>query len=159
VSDSPEIQAAISRLVNWVDRAADGDAAEAVKAVVEGHVELVGSVLAAGFREIQQGTQILLVVPNRLVMIEVTATASEPPVVQLESRSLRDAVVSFQTTGIGMVDGELRTRQRWRFRFVDGYEADIDGCTAGGSPDELEAVARTALEQAGRQPPAQAIRV
>jgi hypothetical protein len=141
-------QHALDRLSNRLDSTVGADTSEAVRRVIVDHVDALGQdVLVAGLRSIDDGDEILLVVPSRLVTIRVTRS---PATVTFEVKSLRDATISFETTAVGMVVHQVQSDQRWEFRFPDGTTVEIRGTTRGDKVDELEAVARAAMEQIGR---------
>lgn len=139
---------ALDRLNNRLDSAVGADTSQAVRQVIVDHVDALGQdVLQAGLRSIDDGDEILLVLPSRLVTIRVTRS---PATVAFDVRSLRDATISFETTAVGTVVNQVQSDQRWEFRFPDGATVEIRGTTRGDKVDELEAVARAAMEQTGR---------
>jgi hypothetical protein len=83
------------------DSAVGADTSQAVRQVIVDHVDALGQdVLQAGLRSIENGDEILLVLPSRLVTIRVTRS---PATVTFDVRSLRDATISFETTAVGIV--------------------------------------------------------
>jgi hypothetical protein len=139
----PQIDAVIARLHARRQR----DTSASIREVLDEYANaLTGGMLSAAWRETDRGAEILILTPGRVSIISIDF---DEPAVRFETRGLRDAVVSLETTGF---EGpSVGANRHWRFKFPDGGAIAIDGTLTHGQPDDLDRFAAAVMFEAGVQ--------
>jgi hypothetical protein len=127
-----------------------GDAGAAIRAVLDEYADLLtGDMGSTAFRETHRGAEILILGRGRISIISVDFEAA---IVGFETRGLRGAVISLETTEPHLPDGaRVSAKRRWRFTFPDGTTVAIDGTLTSGRRDTLDRFAAEVMSEVGVQ--------
>jgi hypothetical protein len=127
-----------------------GDAGAAIRAVLDEYADLLtGDMGSTAFRETHRGAEILILGRGRISIISVDFEAA---IVGFETRGLRGAVISLETTELHLPDGaRVSAKRRWRFTFPDGTTVAIDGTLTSGRRDTLDRFAAEVMSEVGVQ--------
>ena len=126
------------------------DAGAPIREVLEEYADvLTGDMRSTAVRETVRGAEILILGPGRISIITVVFDAA---IVGFETRGLRGAVISLETTELNIPDGTpVSAKRRWRFTFPDGSALAIDGTLTSGRRDTLDRFAAEVMSEVGVQ--------
>ncbi len=127
-----------------------GDTGAAIREVVDEYAgALAGGMKSTAFRETDRGAEILILGPGRISIISMDF---DEPTVRFETRGLRDAIISLETTALNIPEGtHVSAKSHWRFRFPDGSVLAIDGMLKDGRRDNLDRFAAEAMSEVAVQ--------
>jgi hypothetical protein len=125
-----------------------GDAGAAIREVLDEYAgALTADMRSTAFRETDRGAEILILGAGRISIIGVDFDAA---IVGFETRGLRGAVISLETTELNIPDGPpVSAERRWRFTFPDGGAVTIDGTLTRGRRDTLDRFAAEVMFEVG----------
>jgi hypothetical protein len=123
-----------------------GDAGAAIRAVLDEYADvLTGDMRSTAFRETDRGAEILILGPGQISIISVDFDAA---IVGFETRGLRGATISLETSELSHPDGTaVSAKRRWRFTFSDGAAVAIEGRLTSGRRDPLDRFAADVMSE------------